>query len=90
MSFVVDGVRVQENFRYKEKQLRATITSQDELIAELKTELIFANAKIDTLNIELKELKEELSAVRARFRNFKARVKAPSRFGKEQSSDEVA
>ena len=84
MSFMVDGVRVQENFRYKEKQLRATITSQADLIEALKKELALSVAEFAVLNIQLGETKQELAAVRARFRNFKAQVKAPNRLGKEQ------
>lgn len=84
MSFMVDGVRVQENFRYKEKQLRATITSQADLIEALKKELALSAAEFAVLNIQLGETKQELAAVRARFRNFRAQVKAPNRLGKEQ------
>lgn len=84
MSFMVDGVRVQENFRYKEKQLRATITSQADLIEALKKELALSVAEFAVLNIQLGETKQELAAVRARFRNFRAQVKAPNRLGKEQ------
>lgn len=84
MSFMVDGVRVQENFRYKEKQLRATITSQADLIEALKKELALSVAEFAVLNIQLGETKQELAAVRTRFRNFRAQVKAPNRLGKEQ------
>jgi regulator of replication initiation timing len=87
---IVDGARFQYDFKAKEKQLRATITSQADLIEALKKELALSVAEFAVLNIQLGETKQELAAVRARFRNFKAQVKAPSRFGKEQSSDEVA
>jgi uncharacterized coiled-coil DUF342 family protein len=79
-----EGTVLQPNFREKEKRYKATITGLGQTIEGLKVDIDVANSTIDKLLKDIKELKEELTGVRSRFRNFKAQTKAPNRLGKEQ------
>jgi predicted RNase H-like nuclease (RuvC/YqgF family) len=78
-----EGTVLQPQFREKEKRYRATILEKDNAIGELTAKLIERSEAIAILELEIKELKEEVKGLRNRFRNFKAKVKAPDRIGKE-------
>jgi hypothetical protein len=81
---IVDGARFQYDFKAKEKQFKARIEELEKLVGYWQLCYEAAEGTRVLLLDQQDKLKDELAAVRARFRNFKAQVKAPNRLGKEQ------
>ena len=73
--FEYEGVRLQYDWRAKEKQYKGIITERDNKINELTSQVFILSTEIEKLKEENKQVKEELSATRNRFRNFRANVK---------------
>lgn len=71
-----DGEVLQPNIRAKEKQWRMILEAKDAQLKTMDSDFVHMKETLDDMTRRNIELKEELQAVKDRFRNFRANVKA--------------
>ena len=71
-----DGEVLQPNIRAKEKQWRMILEEKDRQLNGMYDDFVRMKDTLEDMTKRNTELKEELQAVKDRFRNFRANVKA--------------
>ena len=71
-----DGEVLQPNIRAKEKQWRMILEEKDRQLNGMYDDFVRMKDTLEDMTKRNTELKEELQAVKDRFRNYRANVKA--------------
>jgi regulator of replication initiation timing len=71
-----DGEVLQPNIRAKEKQWKLILEEKDRQLNGMYDDFVRMKDTLEDMTKRNTELKEELQAVKDRFRNFRANVKA--------------